>query len=166
MWRRSSPGATASSASRLAGLALLCALAAGCGLFTKSELDEERARMEENRDLWRARGPASYTYVFRRICFCAPAATNPVIIQVRQRSVLSVRYEDTGAAVDPSLLSLYPTVEGLFEIIENAIDQEAEVVQASYDPTLGYPTSITLDGSSMIADDEATLTASHLAPAP
>jgi hypothetical protein len=166
MWRRSSPGATASSASRLLGPAFLCALLAGCGLFTKSELDEERARLEDARATWRARGPAGYTYVFRRICFCAPAATNPVVIQVRQRSVVSVRYEDTGAAVDPSLLPLYPTVEGLFEIVEEAIDQEAEVVEATYDPTLGYPTSITLDGSSMIADDEATLTASGLVPAP
>jgi hypothetical protein len=150
----------------LAGLAALTVLTPGCGLFTRSELDEERARLEDNRATWRARGPISYTYVFRRICFCAPSATNPVIIQVRQRAVVSVRYEDTGAPVDPSLLSLFPTVEGLFEIIEDAIDQEAEVVQASYDPALGYPTSITLDGSSMIADDEATLTASHLAPAP
>jgi hypothetical protein len=166
MWRRSSPGATASSVSRVALLALLAALAAGCGLFTKSEIDEERERLEENRERWQSRGPASYSYVFRRICFCAPSATNPVVIQVRQREVISVRYEDPGAPVDPSLLSLYPTVEGLFAIIENAIDQDAEVVQARYDPTLGYPTSIALDGSSMIADDESTITASGLGPLP
>lgn len=50
------------------------------------------------------------------------------------------------------------SIEDLFDLIESAIDQEAERIAVRYHPTQGYPQSIFIDYSFLIADEEISLT--------
>jgi hypothetical protein len=77
-----------------------------------------------------------------------------VVVTVRNGQVESRRYEDTGADVPAEFAPAYPTVDGLFAVIEEAIAEQAAAVDVLYDAARGFPVSIQIDGSPMIADDE------------
>jgi len=53
-----------------------------------------------------------------------------------------------------------PTVDGLFDVIASANARNAAVLDASYDASLGYPTSISIDYTRNVADDEITYSVS------
>jgi hypothetical protein len=137
-----------------AAIALELALA-GC-LFTTDGIDDER-------ETWRSQGIADYQVQFRLICFCAREATEPVILQVRNRALVSVTRVADGAAIDPSQWTgRYYTVDELFVLIEDARERGAAQVRVSYDRALGYPTEVFLDQSAGVADDERTFELSGL----
>ena len=46
------------------------------------------------------------------------------------------------------------TVDGLFTVIQNAVDRRAQLIRAEYDTVKGFPTEIDYDGAAQIADDE------------
>ena len=48
----------------------------------------------------------------------------------------------TSATVTPPYAALFPTVDGLFVIVEQAKSSGAAPLIVSYDATLGYPTRI------------------------
>ena len=54
---------------------------------------------------------------------------------------------------------LYHTIDGLFDKIQDAIDREAVRLTVSYDPEIGYPTSVSIDYSLTIIDEEFSFTA-------
>ena len=53
------------------------------------------------------------------------------------------------------------SVDDLFKQIDEAISNGAEKVQVEYDPQFGFPTSIYIDRSSMIADEESSIKVSN-----
>ncbi|MEO5815353.1 MAG: DUF6174 domain-containing protein [Gemmatimonadaceae bacterium] len=131
-------------------------LQAGCSAITESESDFARARL-----LWTSERPAAYDYTLRLSCFCGSEVTRAVVVVVRGNAVESRKYADNGDAVSATFNSTFPTVDGMFNVIASAIDNHSARVDVSYDPILGYPTSIALDGSTMIADDESWYTLSN-----
>ena len=54
------------------------------------------------------------------------------------------------------------TIEELFNIIEDAIKCNADEMQISYDPTLGYPTRVAIDYEKILVDEEITYTVTNL----
>jgi hypothetical protein len=134
---------------RIIALAALI-LQAGCSAITGAESDFARARL-----LWTSERPASYDYTLQLSCYCGGEVTRAVVIVVRGNAVESRKYADNGAVVPAQFNSTFPTIEGMFDVIANAIDHNSARVDVSYDPGLGYPTSIALDGSTRIADDES-----------
>jgi hypothetical protein len=119
------------------------------GLTNPAPLDFVVARRH-----WTETAPAAYQYTLRHSCFCAPAATRPVVITVRDGQVESRRYADTGADVPADLASTFPTIDGLFDIIASAIAIDVAQTTVTYDPARGFPLTVALLGSPMIADDE------------
>jgi hypothetical protein len=139
------------------GLAL-----AGCGVTGPTgSLDRERQRLEQARAQWRSQGITDYQFTFRRSCFCAPAAREPALVTVRQGAIVSVESVSNGAPQDPAL---YFTIEGLFDLLEDAIDGDADQLTASYDSALGYPASAFIDRNFMIADEELGFQSTDLRP--
>jgi hypothetical protein len=156
-------------------LGLLLALAAAaCSdenvTGTSAQFADDRARTRSllvaARQVWRVAGPRDYRFRFRQSCFCAPAVTAPVLLTVRGAEVVSAVYAEDGRTVAPSDLGRYPSVEELFTRVEQAIATEAYEIRASYDPRLGYPTSVFVDQSRTMADEEQRLEASDLVPWP
>ena len=68
----------------------------------------------------------------------------PVTVSVRNGVVESQQYVSSGATVAAQYAAIFPAVEGLFEIIDDAIRNDTKPLTIQYDPTLGYPTRIAL----------------------
>ena len=142
--------ATPPAWSVLAGVLLLGSLA--CGDSTGPEMD----RLGEQRALWEAQGLADYTYDVRRVCFCP--FREGVRVTVVAGVVAGATDLATGEVLEPNEVQLYLTIDGLFDLIQDAYDRNAHEVQVEFDPSRGYPTRIYIDYSEMIADEELGFT--------
>ena len=111
---------------------------------------------------WQAQQIASYSYNLSVSCFCVEDVRQPVVITVTDGETTSIVKAEDGAPAAAEFFEEYNTVEKLFALIQKAIDEQAAEITVTYDPTLGYPTDIKLDGSTQIADDERFLTMSDL----
>lgn len=109
---------------------------------------------------WETRRPAAYQYTIYRGCECLPEMIGPVIVLVDGATVTR-RYVATNAEVSPTYADLFPTIDGLFEIIEDARRQDAARIEVDYDATYGFPTRVSIDYHREMADDEIVYTASQ-----
>lgn len=141
---------------------VLGSLAAGCGVTGPSGRHaDEQARLDQARAQWRAQGIVDYTFVLTRGCFCVEEYREPVTITVRGRTIESVVSVAGGVPRDPAL---YPTIEGLFDLVQGAIDDDAATIRTEYDAARGFLTSGYFDISERIADEELSVEARSLTP--
>lgn len=132
----------------IAAPALLLATLAGCEFgdddsFQNQKLAEARAR-------WDSKDVASYSYILELECFCAPASElEPVLVTVQNGQVASLQYWDENPAqrtpAPASIFGPYDTIDELFELIADAIDRDADLLQVGYDPEYGFPAIINVD---------------------
>lgn len=132
---------------------------ASCSALQSGPDDPVQLELDRQRRQWRAQGIASYSYTVRRACFCPPEFTDPVVVRVRDGRVESRSYADGGRAVDAERARSWPAVEGLFDVVQEAIDREADSISVRYHPELGYPTEVQIDYERMAADEELGLAA-------
>ncbi|HJU73950.1 MAG TPA: DUF6174 domain-containing protein [Gemmatimonadaceae bacterium] len=132
-----------------AALALVIGPVLGCVDATSPDSELEAARRR-----WADSGPTSYAITISRSCECTPEMTGPVVVSVRNRVVESRTYTRTGTAVASGSIELFPSVEGLFRLIADAIAQRAASLVVRYDPTLGHPIVISIDWDADTVDDE------------
>ena len=102
-----------------------------------------------------------YEFDFRRSCFCTPESTERVHIVVRNDVVTSVLRTRDGQPASTTM-GAWPRVNELFEDVQRRLEEGAERLEVSYDPTYGYPRSIVADVILMAVDDEYALTAENL----
>jgi len=108
-----------------------------------------------SRQRWAMSNIRSYDFTASRSCFCAPQSLRSVTVSVTNGVVTRRVFADTGEPA-PASESEFSTVEALFDIVQGALARHAAVVDASYDPALGVPVRISIDGSFQIADDEVS----------
>jgi hypothetical protein len=136
-------------AALLAPLLVASALA-GC-LTSPDDADELRRQRQK----WESQGITDYRVLSRMICFCVGDATAPVVLHVLNRRLVSVSRADDLTPVPPSEWPLrYYTIDEMFDLVADTLARGASEVRVTYDPMLGYPTSVYLDMSSRVADDE------------
>lgn len=106
---------------QLGMLALILALA-GCAN------DDDEAKVRQNLELWKAKGPSSYVYVIKTNCFCGN--TDPVRVVVEDGAVKSA----VSSSVDE------PEGQTMTELIESLIEKAKtyDEFSADFDPKLGY----------------------------
>ncbi len=134
------------------------------GLGCSDPLAPEQEALDTSRARWTASSIADYRYTLREFCFCGPETLRPVVIEVVDGQVASATYEDDGTAVVQPRLGQLRTVDGLFDVIQDAIDREAHSLEAQYDPVRGYPTSVQIDYIEFAVDEEYGFAASDLVP--
>jgi hypothetical protein len=143
----------------LFGAALLLPALAACDSVTGTDdLSREQARLDSNWDRFQSNAPLSYSYVVRVDCECPSDVTRPVTVWVDRGSIEYLLYEDDGRPVPLSYSNSFPSVEQLFDAIQDGIDRRADVIDVEYDPTYGYPTSVYIDYDRRVADEELSLT--------
>ncbi|MBB6049122.1 DUF6174 domain-containing protein [Armatimonas rosea] len=126
---------------------LVLLVLAGCGGGTAvSDLDQARAS-------WRAQGLRSYSVTVQKICFCPEEYTRPVTITVR----------DGVATNAPEYLAAYGTVEKALDAVESAQKGKPDTLTVSFAPQ-GWPTSLYVDPSKALADDEYRVLLSAVTP--
>jgi hypothetical protein len=141
------------------GTALVLSSLAACdGITGVDDLGRAQSQLDRNWDRFQRSAPLSYTYTVRVDCECPTDVTRPVTVWVDRGSIEYLLYEDDGRPVPFSYSNSFPSVEQLFDAIQDGIDRQADFIDIEYDPTYGYPTSVYIDYDRRIADEELSLT--------
>lgn len=116
---------------------------------------------------WKHAALASYEYGYRKYCECHPESPPETIVTVRDGQVRAVRHRPVGydreVPAEAKNLKYYWTVDGLFALLRAAFERGA-TVRATYDPTVGYPTSIDIDYDADFIGDEVDLKITGVTP--
>ena len=107
----------------------------------------------EQRALWASQGLTDYTFDVVRICYCQFVAD--VRVTVKDGVITGVTELASEVARDPEL---FRTIDGFFDLVQDAYDRDAHEVQVEFDPSRGYPTRIWINYVLMIADEEMGFT--------
>lgn len=113
---------------------------------------------------WEATATPSYRFTLARSCECLYAT--PLRVTVRNGIVLRAQVIATGDFLLDTELGAVQTVPQIFTILARALDLPAASFFARYDPTWGFPTEASVDGSRQVADDEITFRLSDFAAIP
>lgn len=124
----------------------------------------DRARLEVARGRWAESGPVNYEMTVERVCFCAPDWRGPVRVTVRDGQVVGRTYLDGNRPVATDRADLFPGVEGIFDFIGEALDENPARVEAEYDLRNGRPIRVWIDYDEMQADEERGYVTTDLAP--
>jgi hypothetical protein len=138
--------------------ALCAALALGCN----DPLGPEDA-LDAQRRAWQAMHLEDYAYTLRIVCYCLDEVTTPVRVEVRDGAITTLTYVASGEPVAADYRSMFLDVDGLFARIRDALDQNADSLDARYHPTLHYPEHVWIDYDRQTADEEIGYEASELA---
>lgn len=93
------------------------------------------------RGRWIQRGPTSYAFTIERSCECLDEMTGPVNVVVQNGSVISRKYARTGQTVSVTYAALFPSVDGLFDMLDSQIRAGNDLV-VDFDRASGYPVRI------------------------
>lgn len=96
------------------------------------------------RTRWSERGPSSYTVTIARSCECPVETMGPVDVTVKNGAVIARKYTQTGQDVAQQWAFVFPAVEGLFQIVDDAFKANTRPFEAKFDASLGYPTRIVI----------------------
>ncbi|OQX12134.1 MAG: hypothetical protein BWK73_15745 [Thiothrix lacustris] len=132
---------------------------------------DPQQQLDANRKKWNSLDIQDYSFTLQRNCFCRGDAIRPINIEVRDGSVASATYADTGELLPDdrktNKQSIYNlNADGVFNLVEQGIKSGADKVDVSYDKQYGLPTSIYIDQSFQMADEEMGYTISNFQPEP
>ena len=113
-------------------------------------------RLQSRRATWEAQGLGDYSYDVRRVCFCP--FREGVRLTVMGGALTGATDLETEEILEPDEVQWYRTIDGLFDLLEDAYDRDAHQVRVDFDDERGYPTEIFIDYSEMIADEELGFT--------
>lgn len=130
-------------------------------LLNQGTSDPARKEYQANLQKWQGSDLDNYSFTLQRNCFCRGDAIRPVNIDVENGKVVSATFADTGEPLPADIDFNSLSVDDLFKQVGDALDSGAARVDVKYDPTYGYPTSIYIDQSEQIADEETGFTISN-----
>lgn len=127
---------------------------AGCGSSDEPD-DNRQAELNLAKQRWAQNKPDYYRYDFNLACFCMVSGNFDI-------SVLDGEYvlardnliDGLDNQVPEELKHLLMSIDESFNLLQDAINNNAHVYEVSYDSQYGYPVSATLDIAENIADDE------------
>ena len=117
----------------------------------------EVAELESKREQFTQTMQGSYKFTWRKSCECTTEWTQPIRITVQQGSIIQALYVETQQPVSAALLADLETIEGVFDLVQDAYNEGAHSINVTYDPTNAFPTSIGIDYDVQIADEEFSL---------
>jgi len=120
--------------------------------------------LEANRALWVSLGVDSYRYRFRWLCYCTTDYVQVVDITVRDGTIVSVVEASSGRPVTAQQAAYYRTIDDLFVLLRDAIDQPAHSIHTVYEANLGFPIETDIDYVANMADDELSFQVYGLTP--
>ena len=104
---------------------------------------------------WVANRPDSYEFVMTRSCLCSADFMRPVLVVVSGMTVTGRTRIDDGSPLPAEWDTSFPSIDGLFDLMDDARMRHYAAVNAVYDTVAGYPTSVLLDYQANVADDES-----------
>lgn len=117
--------------------------------------------LNENRQKFNDTGFVLYDFQLERSAFTLPEFLRPIVTTVTGDGTTSSRFADDGQAVPDGYPFANQSINDVFNIIEEAINNGAHEVNVTYDEQFGYPTSVSIDYNELIADEELFLNISQ-----
>jgi hypothetical protein len=150
----------------LAAVILVASLVPACAMDAESTQDSEvLGQMISHREQWSRPSRSEYQFTWQQGCFCGPEMTRPIRISVKAGRIVSAAYVDDKQPVSASIQSGLTTIEGVFDLIQHAVDQHYDEVRVTYGDQ-GYPSSVFFDISKRAADEERSIAISDVITAP
>ncbi|MGQ0645925.1 MAG: DUF6174 domain-containing protein [Gemmatimonadaceae bacterium] len=129
-------------------------LCGACMVFVgPADRDDDFRELVAARARWNTNGVTDYEVSARALCFCALGGQT-VRVTVRGGRVTSAIVVNTGEPVSANLVSVYRSVEQLFDVIEDAVRNRAHRIDATYDAQYGFPTHFVIDYVENAVDEE------------
>lgn len=139
---------------------LLFVLAAAC---TSSPSTPEQSQLESALETWSVHGPSHYSFTWQRHCECTSLTTSPMRVTVENGQIVSAIYIETEEPVGAAERAHLLTIDGVFDLIHDAIDEGADAITVQYSSQTGHPTSVAIDYDLGVADEEMSLLVSDFA---
>jgi hypothetical protein len=115
---------------------------------------DARVLLDRNRQLWRETGGIRYRMIERVRYFGLFDYPHLVAMEVRNGEIVLIRDVWTGAEVVNPPADVYRGVEGIFDLIEEAIDTHADRIAVQYEPHFGIPIDVWVDYDEDLYDEE------------
>jgi hypothetical protein len=148
----------ANAIARIFSLVIVALSLASCVSRSQKEAKINRAK-------WDAKGPARYQFTFQWNCFCPQEFTSPTRITVHNDVIVEATDVNSGTTIAPASRDLR-TIDGLFDLIHEAFQRDADRVDVTYDPTDGHPVTGFIDYEQLAADEELGFTVSDFQALP
>jgi hypothetical protein len=119
---------------------------------------------QQNQDKWEGQNISHYRFTVAVSCFC-PFANLEVTYEVQNGQVVSQSvHSSPDNPIDEAQVSdfyrSYNTIEKVFGYVDGAI-KDADETTVEYDPTYGFPATVSVDWIKQAVDDEMYLTLSN-----
>ena len=111
-----------------------------------------QAALDRNRARWENSHFKNYDFTFRWICFCTSGFVTPVNISVRNGEIKSISQD--GQDLPASQFVNYRNIGGLFDFLQDALDQKPYSITAECDPRHGAPLKARVDYLQFAIDEE------------
>jgi hypothetical protein len=134
----------------------LVPLMAACSTEEDERLDDLAAA----RSQWIADAPAAYDFTYFRSCFCPDGF--PARVYVDAGVVTLVVDLQSSDPLPADRNDDFPTVDQLFNELEELIRLEPFQLEVRYDPELGYPSYVGVDIEERVVDEEFSYTVDDL----
>ena len=131
---------------KLSAVLLLAACGSDSPTAPVNHLGEQRA-------LWASQDLTDYTFDVTKVCYWL--CMGDVRVTVKDGVITGVTELASEVARDPET---FRTIDGLFDLVQDAYDRDAHEVQVDFDPGRGYPTRIWIDYVEMMMDEEMGFT--------
>lgn len=139
-------------------LLLMCAVItyslSACSLFDGKNSDPD---FNESLKKWQENNLSNYIFTLDRYCFCG-GGPYPAKVVVKADTIFSVLDPDSQepVSIDSTLTytDIYPTIDDLFDLIQDAKDRDADRLDVRYDDRYGFPLDIDIDYSKEMVDEE------------
>jgi hypothetical protein len=126
---------------------------------SKTNQSSQQAPLNSNRALWRSWALLDYQFTYRMQCFCM---SDEVVITVSNGLVTQAFRTRDGTFLSAQERTNLPTIEVLFDKVQEAINQRVYSLTVIYNAQRGYPESIQIDNIKNAIDDEVGYLASNL----
>ena len=124
--------------------------------------EAQQVQLDNARNLWNSWRITNYDFRYESK---VPSHADPEshIIQVDGGDIIGITDEQSGSMVDEALFSDFFTIDGLFDSIQEAIDDRNNKVSISYDEEYGFPLTIYFENDPRPGDEE-TATINYMVP--
>ena len=135
---------------RIVALCIVILSLFACTPSVPNPNNPDQADLNKNMALWRHSNISTYEYTYKRNCFCPPEEA--ILLTVINGQVTAASYSPSDTPLPSEKLNSLMTIEKLFQVIQEAITQQYDLLEVTYNSTSGYPENISTNPNEQATD--------------
>lgn len=137
----------------LIGLSLLSA--SGCSSGPGETTDPQES-LNLARAAWASTGITSYSFTMLRSCLCT-GGTQIARVEVVDGNIVSLTDGPTGSPVVAPSDTLFRTFVGIFDLVQDALDQDPDAFTLFWESQIGHPIDIFVNFQFQRVEDDLSI---------